>query len=958
MTLGNLTSRAGSPPLAFIPNQGQWTAPHQFQASLGNATVFFMEGEVRLTLYEAADLHNLLHVEAEKSAGSLHLHALKIDFPGSKMAKPQAAGQKSIAPFSYFLGDKSAVTYPTNELLYPQLYAGIDMLWKAWQGQLKYDFIVTPGANPAEIRIRYQGGEAIRLLDGRLQVSTSVGQWYEEAPYAYQLQAGKKVEVPCRFRLQNGIVDFEFPQGYDRTQALVIDPTLVFSTYSGAGSDNFGYTAAPDIDGNMYTAGIIYGPLFPTTVGAYQDTFTGLLTDIGILKFDPTGSTLLYATFFGGNTLEYPHSIIVNENSELFMMGSTTGGNFPTTPNAYDQTHNGSSDIFVCKFNSDGTQLLSSTFFGGSGIDGLNIAVALRKNSADAFRGDILLANNGDVVIASTTTSAGLATPGSFQTLFGGAQDGLLVRFNAALSQVRWCSYIGGNQQDALYGLKEGISGEVLAVGGSNSTNLTLPGFGFQTSNAGGADGIIVRLEALTGVGITGTFLGSPGYDQLFFVDIDELGTVYVTGHTDSNLITLNTNYNDPRSGQYIANFSNQLGTLNWLGRFGSRSGQPVLHLAAFVVDLCQNIYVSGYTGNMLGSATPAGPTNLQTTNNAMQATTDGFDFYLAAFSPGMLTLQYGTYFGGPSSQEHVDGGTSRFDKRGVMYQAICAGCRGNNDLPTTPNAYATTNGSINCNNAAIKLAFQLESGLGVNFGWTAPPTYCAPLTLQMEDYSRIVSNTSWFWRTSAGDSSELSNPQFTFIEPGNYSISLLIRSPDACNRFDTLTRTITVLGAPVLQLADTCICVEDSYQIMANVEGISYVWGGAGSGTERSIQPILSGIYTLDLVDANGCEASDSLNVEVITCFGKVPNVITPNGDGNNDRLTLLGNAFAEFELRAFNRWGQEVFSTTNQLLGWGGEHYLANQLVKPGDYYVRIKARFCTDRLIERTFAVKVLY
>lgn len=960
MLTAGLLSHASSPPIAFVPNQGQWPAPHLFQASMGNATAFFLEGEVRLALSDAHQVHELQHASpASENSQLIKLHALKVDFPGSKKAKPEAAGQKSLAPFNYFIGDKSATTYPTNALLYPQLYDGIDMLWKASNKQLKYDFIVQPGANPANIQIRYQGGDTIRLVDGRLQVSTSLGQWYEEAPYAYQLQAGQKVEVPCYFELNNGIITFNFPKGYDRTQTLTIDPTLVFSTYSGSVSNNFGHTAAPDIDGNMYTAGTVFGPLFPITLGAYQDSFGGNI-DIGILKFDPTGSTLIYASFLGGNDIDRPHSLIINDNLELFVMGTTNSANFPITPNAFDPTHNGAADIFISKLSADGAQLLNSTFFGGSGDDGLNLAPVMQRYFADNYRGDILLATNGDVVIASTVTSLGLGTAGSFQPNYGGGgQDGIVVRFNSTLSSLRWCSYLGGSQQDALYGIKEGISGEVLVVGGSTSANLTLPGFGFQTSHAGGVDGIIVRFEALTGAGITGTFLGTQGYDQLFFVDIDELGTVYVLGHTDSNIVTLNTNYNDPRSGQYIANFSNQLGTLNWLGRFGSRGKQPDLHLSAFVVDLCQNIYVSGYTGNMgIGSTLP-GPLNLQTTNNAMQTTSDGYDFYLAAFSPAMLTLQYGTYFGGPISQEHVDGGTSRFDKRGVMYQAICAGCQGNSDLPVTPNAYATSNGSVNCNNAAVKLAFQLESGLGANFGWTPPPTYCAPLILQMEDYSRVVSNTSWLWVTSTGDSSTLSNPQFSFPEPGNYSISLRISSPDACNGFDTLTRTITVYDAPALLLpADTCICIEDGYQLTANVEANTYVWSGAGSGTERSISPVLSGMYKLDLIDVNGCDASDSINVEVITCFGEIPNVITPNGDGNNDRLTLAGNEFAEFELRAFNRWGQEVFRTSNQQLGWGAEQANSNLLVKPGDYYVRIKAKFCGDRIIERNFPVKVLY
>lgn len=961
-----LQALAYTPPVVFIENKGQFQGPHHFEAQAAGASLFFEKSGLRIALADGEALHKARHNRTLEKA-SLPFHALALDFPGANAdVAPKSGELLAGTAYNYFIGHKQARVTPATSIVYHGLYPGIDLLWKTEKQRLKYDFVVAPGANPYLIKMRYTGADHMQLVDGKLEITTSLGKWTDEAPIAYQLDGPEKVMVPCRFVLQHGILQFELPKGYDRSLPLIIDPTLVFSTYSGSQSDNFGYTACSDEGANMYTAGTVFGPNYPVTTGAYQVNFAGnsidansqLRIDIGILKFNPSGTQLLYATFLGGNRIENPHSLVANSLGELYIMGSTNSTNFPTSANGYDTSFNGGYDIFVSKLNNNGSQLLGSTYYGGTGNDGLNLAPLLRKSFADEFRGDVFLASNGDVLVASMAASTDLATPGVFQSTYGGGtSDGLILRLSNNLGQRIWAGYLGGNQADALYSVKEGSGDEVVVAGGTASS-FTLPGFGYQTTNAGGVDGLVARFEAATGQGISGTFLGSAGYDQLFFIDIDGVGDVYVNGQTDSNIVTTGTNYNDPRSGQYIGCFSPQLGTLRWLGRYGARTGKPELNLSAFVVDLCQNIYVSGWTGNLESNGFP-GPTNFALTNNAMQTTSDGYDFYLAAFSPGMLTLQYSTFFGGGTSREHVDGGTSRFDKRGVMYQAICAGCLGNNDLPVTPNAYSTTNGSSNCNNAAIKLAFELESGLGARFGWTQPPTWCAPLNLQIEDNSRTVSNTSWFWEVSTGDTSTASNPRFTFTSPGTYTIRLRISSPVACNGFDTLSRTITVVAPPTLELPnDTCLCVEDGYVLRANVPGTAYQWSGSGSSSsDATITPTSSGTYSLTLTDDNGCTATDSVSLVLITCFGQIPNVITPNGDGLNDRVSLPGTEYNDYLLRVFNRWGQQVFSTTNQLRGWGGE-FESGGRVPAGDYIIRIQARFCNDRLVQRDFPIKVLY
>ena len=120
------------------------------------------------------------------------------------------------------------------------------------------------------------------------------------------------------------------------------------------------------------------------------------------------------------------------------------------------------------------------------------------------------------------------------------------------------------------------------------------------------------------------------------------------------------------------------------------------------ICGLCDKIYISGWGSNLGGSLSTL---NLPFTYDAYQNTTDGNDFYLMVLDDFMDTLLYATYFGGTQSNEHVDGGTSRFDKKGVIYQSVCAGCGGNSDFPIEPSigAVSSTNNSFNCNNAVFK---------------------------------------------------------------------------------------------------------------------------------------------------------------------------------------------------------------------------------------------------------------
>lgn len=950
----------------FVPNWGQWSGNHHFEAQFGGMKAFIGEQGLDLVLFKPDEVHEqLFHAQN----GKLHLFALAVRFPGAKAVKP--IGQEG-GPVRqhYYLGD--AKNWKTDvpafsRLIQQELYPGIDLLWQQEEGNLKYDFVVKPGANPAQIRVDYRGIKEKQLKNGRLHLSTSLGELIEMAPVAWSETPWGREVVNCRYELVDGLLSFVFPDDYNPNYPLVIDPVLVFSTYSGSTANNFGFTASPDASGNFYTAGTVFDVGFPTTLGAFQETFVGntvdpgegLRIDVGILKFNFDGSQLLYASYLGGRRDEQPHSLNVNGYGELVVMGTTRSDNFPVATDAYDPSFNGNYDLFLTRISPDGSELRGSTYLGGPENDGINSFAPLRYQYADDYRGDVQITANNEIIVISLTNNTALVTSGSGQNSYGGGQsDGLIARFSENLTTLRWMSYMGGDGLDALYGGR--VQGnKLIVVGGSTSGNLTTTAGAFQSSSLGGAEGIVQVVDIANGSLLHRSFLGSAGYDQLFFVDVDELGRIYVNGQTDSNIVTRGTNYNDPFSGQYIARFSPTLDSLHWLGRYGAKRKFPDLSPSAFLVDICGNIYISGWTGNIQANPNVPGPTNLTRTNNAIQNSSDGYDFYLAAFSRDMLTMSFGTYFGGATSADHVDGGTSRFDPRGVIYQAICAGCMAD-DLPTTPGSYSPTRGGIRCNNAALKIAFELETGIRANFGWVEPANWCDPVNLQIQDLSRIDGQTTYSWETSDGQTSSVAEPSFVFANPGTYSIKLTLNSTLACNRFDTLTRYIEVRDQPDVRLPnDTCVCADDGYVIQANVPGNTFSWTGPdGTGNQPDFAATSTGKYSLQLTDFYGCEATDSMEVVVSECFGKIPNVITPNGDGVNDVLQPLSQPQPDYEMLVFNRWGQLVFRSTNALVGWNGTNQQSGSLVEGGDYVVHLQANFCGTRLVEKKLQVHVAY
>lgn len=825
----------------FTPNKGQWDKSIQAKVDLANGAMFLEEKALTFNFIDAT-YYSHSH-DYKTMVDSIQAHAFRWHFVRANT--PEISFEEERKGVVNFFNVKPTVsdvkTY--NKVNYKNIYDGIDYTIYEYAHGLKYDWTVQAYADPSDIKLRLEGVKDIRIEDGRLYLRTSLNEIREERPYAYQWDAGKNVEVECHFVWKKQRLSFEFPNGYDESKILVIDPEMIFSSYSGSVASNFGYTATYDDYGFLYAGGTAYNIGYPITVGAYQTAYNGGVVgnDVVLSKYDTTGSFMVYSSYLGGTGDEVPHSLIVY-NEELFVMGTTGSADFPTTAGAFDETFNGGQalavngvginyaagcDIYISRLNAEGTELLSSTFLGGTANDGFNSSTALRYNYADQMRGEIDIDEDGNCYIASSTFSDDFPIVNSLiQPAINGGQDGIIVKMDLDLSQIQWSSYWGGSSDDALYSLAFDSNKDLYACGGTESNNLTTTIGAYAPNYLGGSVDAFVSHFSKDGQSVLhSTYYGSDQYDQSYFIELDKFDQVYLFGQSlaPDNTLIFNAVFSQPNSGQFVSKLNSELNTLDFSTVFGSGSGGIDISPTAFLVDACNRIYCSGW-GGATNDSTHLGPggstTDLVTTFDAFQSETDGSDFYLIIFEDDANTLSFASFFGGNQAAEHVDGGTSRFDKKGIVYQSVCAGCGGFSDFPTTDNAVSNTNGA-SCNNAVFK--FDPDFPLTVaNFN--APSLTCE-WTVTFENLS-LGDNNTYYWDFGDGSISTDTTPTHTFTSVGNYEVLLISSDPTSCNLVDSIIKTITIDENTSQELDSLFICLGDSVLLEApSVEGYSYQW-------------------------------------------------------------------------------------------------------------------------------------
>jgi hypothetical protein len=259
----------------FIQNKGQFHPNALYQVQIPNGELYLENNTFTYHFYDAPYRHHGPHGDHQEDLAHnedpiIYLHAYKVTFDGANTQEVTNA-QKAPNYYNYYLGnnpDYWAKNVPAyEELTYHNLYPGIDLkLTGGATNGLKYDLIVAPNADPNQIATTYTGADSVYLKNGKLYIKTSISEHIENKPYAYQIVNGKEKKVSCKYVLDGTTLGYDFPNGYDPSLPLVIDPVLVFSSYTGATSNNFGYTATYDKFGFLYSGRSSFALGYPTTI--------------------------------------------------------------------------------------------------------------------------------------------------------------------------------------------------------------------------------------------------------------------------------------------------------------------------------------------------------------------------------------------------------------------------------------------------------------------------------------------------------------------------------------------------------------------------------------------------------------------------------------------------------------------------------------------------------------------
>ena len=866
--------------------------------------------------------------ELPNDAMTVNYDVYSVQFAGAN-SSPRIIPDKPDGGYNnYFIGNNPSLwashCRTFQGVTYKDMYPGIDVRYYSESGQLKYNLVVHPGADLSQVTLQYNPVSKLYTKNGQLHVSTPMGETIEMSPASYQPNDTGRTEVNCQYKVKGNTVSFSVPD-YDPKQTLVIDPTFVFCSFTGSKGDNWGFTATYGSDGSMYLGGIA-GDGYLTSPGAYSPGFHGgpaaneYPPDVAIIKLSPNGTQRVWATYLGGaDDDELPTSMIEDHNGDLVVVAHTRSADFPTTTTSPTFGPRGGWDIFVSKFSSDGSQLLGSIVIGGSGQDGSNItdqyenppgAMSLKQNYGDDSRSEVIVDANNNIYMASCTRSpTDFPSTGGFQTSSPGGQDAVVLKVNAAVNTLMWSTYLGGKGDDAAYVLDMSpITGQIFVAGGTASPSFPgVPATGVVQPVFGGIiDGFITALQD-NGNSVSllkSTFIGTASIDQIYGLQFDKLGFPYITGTTlGTNWPHINATYYVAGAKQFVCKLQPDLSAYIYSTVFGTASSTdgPNISPTAFLIDRCENVYVAGWGGIVdHGNAYPSSGTGgLPITSDAVQSSTDGSDFYFFVMQKNATAQLYGSYFGqkGGNFQEHVDGGTSRFDQNGVIYEAICANCYGGATFPTNPkNVWAFTNGTLTpgsltpsyggCNEAGVKIAFNLAGvGSGVKAsitGKTLSNLGCIPLQVNFTD--TIGNAVTYVWNFGDGSApvtTTVPSTNHTYTQVGIYQIMLISIDPSSCNVQDTSYTTIRAANNSAnVAFTDFKIppCTNLGYEF-TNTSTLtagdkpftdtSFTWSfgdnspsvRAGLQTQTHGYPA-SGVYSVQLIltDTNYCNAPDTV--------------------------------------------------------------------------------------------------
>jgi RHS repeat-associated protein len=642
-------------PLSFVPNRGQTDGTVRFLTQALGGTIFFTSSEVVLSLpgvqpgTRTSPTSTLAGTAqpSEPTSGPADARArtttppviVRFQFQGAN-SQPVIQGTDPLpGTANYFLGhDPQAwkTKLPTYAgMSYQALYPGIDLRYDGQTGSLKGTYTIAPQADPARIRWRYAGatdlqvasdGSLLVTLAGHQAAGASAPTLTETVPVAWQEIDGQRIPVSVRYTIEpDRSVRFALGS-YDPSHALIIDPTLTSSTYLGGGERDWAEAVAVDAGGNLYLTGFTEKSSFPTS-NPVQPGGEGL-RDVFVAKFDPTGRTLLYSTYLGGDTDDQGMDLVVDATGTVYVTGMTTSGNFPTAQPLQSTVGGGTCgsgrcpDAFVAKLDPSGSTLLYSTYLGGAGSDA---SQAIAIDSA----GNMYLTGQTDAPFP-------LAQPIQNQPLL---RDAFVTKIAAAGNALVYSTYLGGQMHDAGFGIAVDGAGNAYITGETGGSDFYLLN-ALQPAYGGGATDAFVTKLSPSGQGVYSSYLGGTGRDSGRDLAIDAGGNAYLAGATaSSNFPTTSGAYQTTIGGAgwddaFVSKLAAAGNTLVYSTYLGGNSTDQAYTLA---VNAAGEVYVAGSTSS----------TSFPTANPIQASYSLNEDAFVTKLSAQGGSLLYSTYLGG-----------------------------------------------------------------------------------------------------------------------------------------------------------------------------------------------------------------------------------------------------------------------------------------------------------------------
>ncbi|RMF92364.1 MAG: hypothetical protein D6734_12380, partial [Candidatus Schekmanbacteria bacterium] len=667
-------------PLAFIRNSGE----------LDNRVKYYEKGIGHTTLFTKKGFYINLRKVGENNQQKVK--SIKIVPLGrNKDLQIKTVGIQN-GTLNYLIGNdpskwrRNVKLY--KKVIYSEVYEGVNFKFYGNNNQLEYDIVIKPGADLSKIKLRYEGIKGLeRDEEGNLIIVLSDGNIIQRKPHIYQIINDEYINIEGGYKIfpDNRTCGFEIAS-YNNDYPLVIDPILSYSSYLGGNRKEIGNSVAVDDNGNLYVIGKTASSNFPLA-SAFQTSLKEtayapqtITSDAFITKVDPTGNTLLFSTYFGGNNDDSGNDIAIDSKGNIYITGQTFSSDLPVSTTIQTAKSglsgaSGTSDAFVAKLNSTGSAVEYLTYLGGSEND---------------YANGIAIDSSGNAYIAGVTASTDFPVTSAFQSSSaGGTSDAFVAKINSSGTSLIYSTYLGGSDTDEANDIAVDSSGKAVLTGATISSDFptVLPQWGTKSalndafitilSSSGNAleystffggddddigNGIAVKDDIIYFVGTTysdnlpvltdalqanlaspgsgtsdicigkfaptpmfTTYYGGKGDDSGNGIAVGPDGNIYVVGDTDSSDFPI-----------YIPSQKNFGGNTDTVVVKINSTGDSVIYSTFFggnkvdvgngiAVDQNGNAYITGYTTTI--DDFPLS-TTLQTTNNGDS------DAFIAKFDP------------------------------------------------------------------------------------------------------------------------------------------------------------------------------------------------------------------------------------------------------------------------------------------------------------------------------------